>query len=139
VEREDSLPHPQELSTCPYPGPDQSSRHYPILSLQDQYYPLTYVFIFLAFLSPPPLSCYMPHPSHPPRLDYSNYTWQKVQIKKLFIMEFSHPPITSSLFSPNILLSTLFSNTLSLMKIVFFTPRSLNRQGTRLGLDRSEC
>jgi hypothetical protein len=29
-------------------------------------------------------------------------------------MQFSPPPITSAFFSPNILLSTLFSNTLSL-------------------------
>jgi hypothetical protein len=54
----------------------------------------------------------MAHPSHPPRLDYSNYTWRRVQITKLLVMQF--PPVTSSLFGPNILLSTLFSNTLSL-------------------------
>jgi hypothetical protein len=33
---------------------------------------------------------------------------------KLLIMQFSSSPVTSSLFGPNILLSTLFSNTLSL-------------------------
>jgi hypothetical protein len=33
-----------------------------------------------------PHSCYMPRPSHPPWLDYSNYTWQTVQIMKPFIM-----------------------------------------------------
>jgi hypothetical protein len=33
---------------------------------------------------------------------------------KLLIMQFLQPPITSSLFGQNILLSTLFSNTLSL-------------------------
>jgi hypothetical protein len=35
----------------------------------------------------------MPRPSHPPRLDYSNYeynrTWRRVQITKLLIMQFS--------------------------------------------------
>jgi hypothetical protein len=54
----------------------------------------------------------MARPSHPPRLDYSNYTWRRVQITKLLVVQFS--PVTSSLFGPNILLSTLFSNTLSL-------------------------
>jgi hypothetical protein len=33
---------------------------------------------------------------------------------KLLIMQFLQPLVTSSLFGPNILLSTLFSNTLSL-------------------------
>jgi hypothetical protein len=27
-----------------------------------------------------PHSCYMPHPSHPPWLDNSNYTWQTIQV-----------------------------------------------------------
>jgi hypothetical protein len=36
-----------------------------------------------------PHSCYIPRPSHPPRLDYSNNTWQRAQIMKLFIMQFS--------------------------------------------------
>jgi hypothetical protein len=33
---------------------------------------------------------------------------------KLLVMQFSHSPVTSTLFGPNVLLSTLFSNTLSL-------------------------
>jgi hypothetical protein len=36
-----------------------------------------------------PHSCYMPRPCHPPRLNYSNNTWRRVQIMKLFIMQFS--------------------------------------------------
>jgi hypothetical protein len=35
-EPEDSLSHSQELSTCPYPEPDQSSPHHPNLSLQTE-------------------------------------------------------------------------------------------------------
>jgi hypothetical protein len=31
----------------------------------------------------------MPRPSHPPRLHYSNNTWRRVQIMKLFVMQFS--------------------------------------------------
>jgi hypothetical protein len=30
-----------------------------------------------------PHSCYIPYLSHSPRLDHSNYTWRRVQIKKL--------------------------------------------------------
>jgi hypothetical protein len=44
MEPEGSLPHSQELPTCPYPEPDQSSLHHLIRSLQD---PPT---CFLAFL-----------------------------------------------------------------------------------------
>jgi hypothetical protein len=42
--------------------------------------------IIYAFLFPH--SCYMPCPSHPPRLDHSNYTRRKVQVTKLLIMQF---------------------------------------------------
>jgi hypothetical protein len=43
-------------------------------------------------------SCYMPRPSHPPRLYSSNYTWRKVQIMKLLIMQFY--PSSCHLISP---------------------------------------
>jgi hypothetical protein len=46
MEPEDSLPHSQELSTCPYPDPGQSSPHHPIL------YPPTYVLSFLVVSFP---------------------------------------------------------------------------------------
>jgi hypothetical protein len=36
-----------------------------------------------------PPSCYMPCPSHPPWLDHSTYTWWRVQVTKLLIMQFS--------------------------------------------------
>jgi hypothetical protein len=56
----------------------------------------------------------MPRPSHLPRLHYSDNTCRKVQIWSSSLCSFPHSPITSSLFDPNILLSTLFSNTHSL-------------------------
>jgi hypothetical protein len=69
----------------------QSSPHHPILSLQDPsyYHPFIFVLVFLVHFSssshqyriwvpPRPLSCYMPHPSHYPRLVYSNYTWRSL-------------------------------------------------------------
>jgi hypothetical protein len=40
-------------------------------------------------------SCYMPRLSHPSWLDHSNYTWRRVQVMKLLIMQFSP---TSCLF-----------------------------------------
>jgi hypothetical protein len=39
-------------------------------------------------------SCYMPRPSHPTWIYQSNYTWQRVQVMKFLIMQFSptfHP------------------------------------------------
>jgi hypothetical protein len=36
-----------------------------------------------------PHSCYMPYLSHPPWLDYSNYTWRRVRVMKLLNMQFS--------------------------------------------------
>jgi hypothetical protein len=39
-------------------------------------------------LSFSPLSCYRTCPSHP-LLDHSNYTWRRVQVMKLLIMQFS--------------------------------------------------
>jgi hypothetical protein len=53
---------------------------------------------------------YMPRPSHLPQLEHTNYTWER----RSPLCSFLQPPVTSSLFSTNILLSTLFSNTLSL-------------------------
>jgi hypothetical protein len=58
--------------------------------------------------------CYIPCPAHPPWLDHSNYIWWKAKLWSPSWYSFLQSPITSSLFSPNILCSTLFSNTLSL-------------------------
>ena len=55
---------------------------------------------------------YMPHPSHSFRFYHLNNIGWGVQIIQL--LSFLHSPVTSSLLGPNILLSTLFTNTLSL-------------------------
>jgi hypothetical protein len=52
------------------------------------------------------------HACYIPLLDHSNYNWRRVQSMKLITI------ITSSIFGPNILLGTLFSNILSLWKSV---------------------
>jgi hypothetical protein len=44
--------------------------------------------ILYAFLFSPH-SCYMPCPFHTPWLDHSNYTWRRLQVMKLLIMQFS--------------------------------------------------
>jgi hypothetical protein len=53
----------------------------------------------------------MPYPSHPPWLHHSIILGKEY---KLWRCKFLQPPITWSLSGPNILLGTLFSNTLSL-------------------------
>ena len=59
-------------------------------------------------------TCYMPRPSHASRIHYPKNIWWGVQIIKLLIMRFSPFPCCLSLLGPNILFSTLFSDTLSL-------------------------
>jgi hypothetical protein len=57
-----------------------------------------------------PLSC----PPHSPWFDLPNNIWWLVLIMKLSILQLSPFSVTSSLLGPNILLSTLFSDNLSL-------------------------
>jgi hypothetical protein len=64
-----------------------------------------------------PHTCFMPRPSHRPWLDHCDYTWRRVQFIKLLIMQYSPASITSFLFDPNILLSTLFSNKCSSLNV----------------------
>jgi hypothetical protein len=91
-----SLPCSEERSIGPYPEPDQSGPHHFILSRDpSQYYPPTYISVFLVvpFLltfelksymqSSSPNVQYMPCPSHFPWLNYPDYTWQGVQVMKL--------------------------------------------------------
>jgi hypothetical protein len=49
MEPEGSIPNSQELSTCSYPKPDQSSPHHPIPPLRD---PSTYVLVFVVVSFP---------------------------------------------------------------------------------------
>jgi hypothetical protein len=41
------------------------------------------------FIPPRPHGCYIPCPSHPPRLDESNYTWRRLRFMTLLITQFS--------------------------------------------------
>jgi hypothetical protein len=94
-EPEGSLPHSKETSNCLYPKPDQSSKYHPIITLQDpsSHYPPTYLpsGLFISGFPPitcmhsssPPHLCHMSCPSHPPWLDQSDYTEQKVQVMQI--------------------------------------------------------
>jgi hypothetical protein len=61
-----------------------------------------------------PHTCYMPRPSHSSQFDYPNNIWWWVQVISSALCSLLHSPLASSPLGPNILLSTLFSNTLSL-------------------------
>ena len=58
------------------------------------------------YISPLPHMRYMPHPSHSQFYHLNNIWWP--------LCSFLHSPVTSFLLDPNILLNTLFSNTLRL-------------------------
>jgi hypothetical protein len=60
-----------------------------------------------------PHARYMPCPPHPPWFHHHNNIRWSIKVTKSSLCGFLHPPVTSSLFGPNILLGILFSNTLS--------------------------
>jgi hypothetical protein len=67
------------------------------------------------YTSPLPHMCYMPRPSHSSPFDYYNNVGWGVQVIKLIkLCSCLHSPVTSFPVGPNIFLSILFSNTLSL-------------------------
>jgi hypothetical protein len=57
---------------------------------------------------------HMSHPPHSPWLDLPSDIWWWVQIIKLLIVQIPPSPVTSSLVGPDILLRTMFSDTLRL-------------------------
>jgi hypothetical protein len=126
MESKGSLPHSQELSTCPYPEPNTTTPPHPISARSILMLSTHLRFCLYSGLFPSgfltsnlyvPLlhhSHYMSRPPHPLWLDNPNYTWRRVQIMQLLVMQFSPPfrhfiPLRSK-YS----LSTLFWNTLSL-------------------------
>ena len=125
MELKGSLPHTLVPDNFPYPEPAQSSpcltshflkTHLIIifhlfLGLPSGFIPSGFPTKTLYQASPLTNTRYMSRPSHSSRFYHSKNIGWGVEVIKLINI---HSPVTSSLLGPNILLSTLFSNTLSL-------------------------
>ena len=121
MEPQGLLPRLQVPATCPYSEPDQSSpwspsktwrafliiSSHPRLGLPSGLFPHQYT-----VLSPIRATC----PAHPFILDMFTRIILVEDYRSLSfsLCSFIHSPVTSFLLGSNILLSTLFSNTLSL-------------------------
>ena len=64
--------------------------------------------------SPLPNTSYMPRPSHSSRFDHRIIFGEEYRSLSSTLCSFLHSPVTSSLLYQNILINTLFSDTLSL-------------------------
>ena len=118
METEGSLPHSQDPATCPYHGLVQSSAPHPTswryililsshlcLGLQSGLFPSVHSTKPCLHLSSPHLIIH----DFSTRITFGEYRSLSSSLCSLL-----HSPVTSSLLGPNILLNSLFSNTLSL-------------------------
>ena len=128
MEPECSLPHSQMPATCPYPEPARSTSHSqtPLPEEPSSYYPPIYAWVsqvvsslrfphqnpvYASFL---PHTRYTPSPSFFSILSPEKILGDEYRSLSSSLCSLLHSPVTSSPLGPNILLNTLFSNTLSL-------------------------
>ena len=128
MEPEGSLQRSQVPTTLPYPKPDQSSPFPPSTSWRSILILSCHLYLGLLSglipLSFPTKTLYAPHlypicVTCPPHLILLNLITQIIfgeecRLLSSLLCSFLHSPVTSSLLGPNILINTLFSNTLSL-------------------------
>ena len=122
MEPNGSSPHSQVPTTCPYPEPAQSSPypHIPLPKDPSYILPSTpgsskwYQHQNPVYTSSLHHTCYMPYPSHPSRLDHRTILGEQYGSLSSLLCSSLHSPLTLSLLDPNIVLNTLFSDTLSL-------------------------
>ena len=128
MEPEGSLTHSQAPATCSYPQPARSSPYPQIPFPEDPfyYYPPLYSWVskmvpFSQVSPPKPCirlssthTCYMPRPSHSSPFYHPKTFGVQYRSLSSSLCSFLHSPVSSSLLGPNILLSTIFSKTLSL-------------------------
>jgi hypothetical protein len=81
------------------------------LRLPSGLFPTGFLPITYTLSSSLPFALYAPSTSSAQQYNL-NYTW-RLQTTQLLVLQFLEPPVTLSYFGPNILLSTLFSNTYS--------------------------
>ena len=127
MEPEGSLPHSQASANCPYPGPTQPSPHptswRSILILSTHLHLGLPSGLFLCGF--PTKNLYAPLsspirttcPAHLILLDFITRTKLGEEYTSLSssLCSLLHSPVTSSLLGPNILLNTIFLNTLSFL------------------------
>ena len=127
MEPEGSLPQSQVPANSPYPEPVRYSLcptshlkiHLNIILLSTPDSPkwsfsLRFRHQNSVYNSPLPHTCYMPRPAHYPRFFTRKIFSEWYRSLSSSMCSFLHSPVTLSLLGPNILLSTLFSNTLCL-------------------------
>jgi len=114
MESKCSLLHSQVPITCPYPEPARSSPYLQIPHLPSGLFPSGFPnkTLYRPLLSPIRATC----PFHLILINFIICTIVGEEHSSLnsSLCSFLHSPVTSSLLGPNILLNTLFSNTLSL-------------------------
>jgi hypothetical protein len=134
MEPEGSIPNSQELSTCSFPEPNQSSPHPPspsprsiqtlsthlCLGLPSSLFPSgfptnnLYTFLIYPICASCPAYLILLYMSILIILCEEYKSWSSL------LCIFLHPAITSSLLAPNVHLRTLFSNTLSQTNVYLY-------------------